>query len=494
MLRAPHAAPARLLLCGCPELSKPLRDQGMGTAVVRSLRRLFEPAKDAPRAIVLGAEVLRGHELREVFANLRDRWPLVDVILWAPRGSGALVREALNAGAKDVLLSHAPQACARDIANIIAAQRLLPRAVRLGGDRVERSDFEGLVSRSRRMWDLFDTITQIAATDATVLILGETGTGKELVARAIHRRSHRRGRFVAINCGAVNPSLIDSELFGHVKGAFTGASADKAGLFKHAHGGTLLLDEIGNLPVAAQYHLLRALQEGAVRPVGGHEELDVDARVIAATSTKLEDDVREGRFREDLFYRLDVIRLEIPPLRERPEDILYLFAHFARTLADEYNVTRPELRDDFLDALVTYAWPGNVRQLQNFTERLVLTHAGRSVDASILRRLLPFKSEHAAAATRVPPTSEAPAEAVVPPSIDTSMSLEEYLAPRQRALEQAYLRACLHETKGRVGRAAARAGISRRTLLRKLRAYGLDKAIFRGAPSSQTEESTDTRG
>ncbi|MEZ4272556.1 MAG: sigma-54 dependent transcriptional regulator, partial [Myxococcota bacterium] len=329
----------------------------------------------------------------------------------------------------------------------------------------------------RRMWDLFDTATQIASTEATVLILGETGTGKELLARAIHRHSGRSGRFVPINCGAVNETLVDSELFGHVKGAFTGATYDKQGLFKHAQGGTLFLDEIGNVPLTAQYHLLRALQEGTVRPVGGHDEIEVDVRIIAATSTSLENDVQHGRFREDLFYRLDVIRLELPPLRERPEDIVFLFAHFARKIAEEYNVQRPDLHEGFLDALVNYEWPGNVRQLENFTERLVLTYTGRRVGANVFERLLPFKKQRRSASNTRSLRHIHNVTGAEP--VDASKTLEETLKPQIANLERRYLEACLRKSQGRIGVAAKTAGISRRTMLRKLKAYGVDKALFR---------------
>jgi DNA-binding NtrC family response regulator len=322
------------------------------------------------------------------------------------------------------------------------------------------------------MWDLFDTATRVAATEATVLILGETGTGKELLARAIHERSQRAGRFVAVNCGAVQDQLIDSELFGHEKGAFTGALTSKPGLFRHANEGTLMLDEIGNLPLNAQYRLLRALQEGAVRPVGGHAEVPVDVRVIAATSTALDEAVVQGTFREDLFYRLDVIRLELPPLRERQEDVIYLFGHFARECATQYNVERPDVSDDFLDSLVSYDWPGNVRQLQNFTERFVLTRTGQRVTSEALHDMLPFKGSGR-------PAPRIREERRGPPPIDTNVPLEQALAPHVAALERAYLEECLRQAKGRMAKAAERAGISRRTLLRKMKHHGIDKVRFR---------------
>jgi DNA-binding NtrC family response regulator len=453
----------------------------MEPKTVRSLRQLLEPKDELPaRAIVLGPSVLKDLHLSELVPRLRDQWPMVDVVLWTARASGTLVREALNAGAKDVLMTSSADTCARDVVSIVESQQLLPRAARLGDERNERSEFEGMYSRSRRMWDLFDTATQVAATEATVLILGETGTGKELLARAIHRHSGRTGKFVPINCGAVNESLVDSELFGHVKGAFTGATDAKAGLFKHAQAGTLFLDEVGNVPLTAQYHLLRALQEGAVRPVGGHDEQNVDVRVIAATSNPLESDVRRGRFREDLFYRLDVIRLEVPPLRERPEDIVFLFAHFARKLAEDYNVERPDLRDDFLDALISYEWPGNVRQLENFSERLVLTCTGQRIGADVFRRLISLKKQTPPREnSELPRVVRVPGLRLVDGIIDTSKTLSDVLDPQIASVERSYLEQALRECEGRIGVTAERAGISRRTLLRKMKLHGLDKTSFR---------------
>lgn len=468
------------LLLGAGELRSALRKRGTRVWSARSPRRLLNPNEDLqPRVIALGAEAVRGTELRPLIVSLRERWPLVDVLVWAPRGSGSFVRDALRSGAKDVLMTTSAETCAREIMNVVHAQQLLPRAARLGDEPSGGSEFEGMYSRSRRVWDMFDTATQVAPTEATVLILGETGTGKELLARAIHRRSEREGRFVPINCGAVNESLVDSELFGHVKGAFTGATETKPGLFRHAHTGTLFLDEVGNVPLSGQYHLLRALQEGAIRPVGGHDEQKVDVRVIAATSNPLEQDVQQGRFREDLFYRLDVIRLEVPPLRERPEDIVFLFAHFARKLAAEYNVERPDLRDDFLDALMSYDWPGNVRQLENFTERLVLTQTGRRVGAAAFRRLMSTDGKPRRSRREPPRVLRAPGLQIADGIIDTSKPLDAVLAPQIEAVERAYLEACLRETEGRVGAAANRAGISRRTLLRKMKQHALDKNAFR---------------
>ena len=466
-----------MLLHGCTELVRHLRERGLESIRVRTLRSLMEPRSDlAVRAIVLGRSSFGKEPIGEVVASIRKVWPLVDVVVWSPRATATVVRSALHGGARDVLLTESGDICAAAIVSIIDSQQLLPRAARLGAQRENHTEFEGLVSRSPKMWDLFDTISRVAPTSAAVLLLGETGTGKELLARAVHRHSKRRGRFVAVNCAATAENLIDSELFGHVQGAFTGAVREKTGLFRHADGGTLMLDEIGNIPHAGQHRLLRALQEGSVRPVGGQYEVDVDVRVIAATSIRLEEEVREGRFREDLFYRLDVIRLDVPPLRERPEDIIFLFGRFSAHIAEEYNLERPEVTDGFLDLLVQYDWPGNVRQLENIAERIVLTHPNRRVTAAQLRKLLPFQTRIGSVRSHHEGVSG------VSPSIDASLPMAEALAPAVARLEREYLEACLSACDGRIGRAAERAGISRRTLLRKLKGFGIDKANFRPTP------------
>mgnify|MGYP001186257683 CR=1 FL=1 len=237
-----------------------------------------------------------------------------------------------------------------------------------------------VVSESRSMRDLLDLASRVARHNTTVLITGESGTGKEVLARAIHRMSPRvEHSFIAINCAAIPQHLLESELFGHAKGAFTGATADRAGLFELAHEGTLLLDEIGDLPLDLQSKLLRVLEEDRIRRVGGREPRKVDVRVIAATAKPLEEAVEKGEFRGDLFYRLNVVRLHLPPLRERPEDVPALVAHFARLAASKLG--HPvSLTPAALAALTHYSWPGNVRELRNAVERAAVLGNGSSLD------------------------------------------------------------------------------------------------------------------
>lgn len=323
-----------------------------------------------------------------------------------------------------------------------------------------------LIGDSAAISEVVETCLRVAASTATVLLLGETGTGKEVLARAIHRHSGRPGQFVAVNCGAVTESLIESELFGHERGAFTGATEAHPGLFRSAEGGTILLDEIGSLPRSAQHTLLRVLQEAKVRPVGSTKEVPVDVRVIAATSVPLVRAMERGEFREDLFYRLDVIRVVVPPLRNRFDDVTILFDHFCARHAARHAVAAPRPTPSFREALLTYSWPGNVRQLENLTERLVLTHPGeelgvRDFTEAVGRLLVP------ALAREVPPAAPEP-EPEPEPKANLNLSLEDYL----ERCERRYLAAALEKT-GRVGQAAELAGLSRRTLSRKIKKFGL---------------------
>ncbi len=275
-----------------------------------------------------------------------------------------LVREAEVAGVRERL----PE--------LLAAAMRRGRSGRDGEARpAERF---GMLGRSPAMIAVFDLIERVAPSDVSVLIQGETGTGKELVARAVHEASRRAARpFVAVNCAAVPANLLESELFGHVRGAFTGAVADRAGHFRSADGGTLFLDEIGDMPLEMQAKLLRVLQEGEVRPVGGSKTHRVDVRVVAATHRDLKAMCAEGRFREDLLFRLDVVRLELPPLRDREGDVALLAGALVGKLAAELGVVTPELTPEALERLAAWRWPGNVRELENELRRAIALSGGR---------------------------------------------------------------------------------------------------------------------
>lgn len=329
------------------------------------------------------------------------------------------------------------------------------------------ADYRGIVGRSAMMLALFRMIEKVAPTSATVLITGENGTGKELVARAIHEGSPRAGKpFVAANCSAFNDNLLESELFGHRRGAFTGAVTDKRGLFEEADGGTFLLDEVGDMSPALQVKLLRVLQEGTFMPVGGTQTKKVDVRIIAATNKDLGALVRSGAFREDLYYRLHVVALRTPPLRERGEDLDRLIEHFLGKLA-ERNGQVKALHPLTLERLRAHRWPGNVRELQNEMERLwVLSGTDPVIGPEHL-------SKNIAQATPLGPSHAEDEASLSLTSGVTDLGSEEPLHATLERVERQVIERTLRKVQGNRTRAAAMLGVSRRNLIRKLQQLGL---------------------
>ena len=336
---------------------------------------------------------------------------------------------------------------------------LLKRATRFAGSSPEtRSDSwrSDIVTASPAMDALLAEARLAAESDASLLIQGESGTGKELLARAIHRASPRHAKpFVAINCGAIPPELLESELFGHLKGAFTGASRDHPGLFQSAEGGTVFLDEIGDMPAQLQVKLLRVLQEGEVRPVGSTETRAVDVRILSATHRNLEEAIASGEFREDLYYRLNVVTLTLPPLRERREDIPLLAQHFLTALTEKYRRRIHGFAPDALDMLVAADWPGNIRQLHNVLEQCCALCTTPTIPATLVARALRDK----------------PAE--IQP-----------LAEARAAFERNYLITLLKLTRGQVSEVARLAGRNRTEVYRLLQRHGLTPALFKDRDDS----------
>ena len=427
----------------------------------------------APRLFLIQVPPREIDETLKGVQSLRRAHPLTAILIWASQATGASVRAFLHAGVKDVILTRSVGKLIEAVRVTLEEQQILPRLDDLSRRRSRGARFESMLSRSAAMWDLFDLCTRIAPVDATALIVGETGTGKELLARAVHRQSGRRGRFVAANCASVPPELINSELFGHEKGAFTSAERAKKGLVMHAHEGTLFLDEIGDMSAEAQQSLLRMLQEKRIRPVGSLVEAEVDVRVVAATNVPLDQAMSDGTFREDLFYRLDVIRMNIPPLRERHEDVLFLFGHFTKRLAKQYGLEPPTFADSFFDAMLEYEWPGNVRQLENFSERLVLARPHRALTRRDFARL------QSATSAETNPREARGGTRQLRHEVNTSRTLEDNLRPIVEQFERAYLLEALKDNTGRIAETAQQAGISRRTLLRKMNCYGIDKRAFK---------------
>jgi two-component system response regulator AtoC len=405
-----------------------------------------------PVDVVLCDLRMPGMDGLELLPQLVRRLPGVPVLLMSAYGSADLAVEAMRRGAYDYLAKpFQPSEVlltlrkAREREKLRRTNQMLQREVqRAVGERP-------IVAASPAMIQVLEIVERAAEFKATVLLQGESGSGKEVLARAIHAQSPRRDEaFVAINCAAIPEALLESELFGHAKGAFTGADRSRRGLFAEADGGTLFLDEIGELPLPLQAKLLRVLQEEEVRPVGEAKPRRVDVRVIAATARDLELEVSGGRFREDLFYRLDVVRVKVPPLRERREDIPLLVDHFLGRTRGSLGKAVRSIDDDALERLVDYAWPGNVRELENVLER-----------AAILCR-----GERLAVADLPPNLTAAPAER-------RSAYRDLSLRRARRALEARLIGEALEATGGNRTHAARLLGISHRALLYKLKEYGL---------------------
>jgi two-component system NtrC family response regulator len=377
----------------------------------------------------------------ELLGELKNIDPSVPVIILTAFGTVETAVEAMKRGAADYLT----KPISRDellltIAKTLKMSRLERENESLRDSLNDRFRFASIIGLSPAMGAVFDALRKIAPTDATVLITGESGTGKELVAKALHYNSPRRAqRLVTVNCAAIPHELLESELFGHVRGAFTGAVRDKVGKFEQADGGSLFLDEIGSMPVTLQAKLLRALQEREIERVGDEKTIEVDVRVIAATNRSLPALIGQGQFREDLYYRLNVVPIRLPALRERTGDIPLLAKHFIARFASEARVSRAAL-----DALASYRWPGNVRELENFCERIVLMRSGSTIDEAHVQQHLAALAGDAAPSTAT-----------------------------LREIERAAVLDALRSTGWNQSRAARRLGVPRHILLYRMKKYDI---------------------
>ncbi|HTV15987.1 MAG TPA: sigma-54 dependent transcriptional regulator [Acidobacteriaceae bacterium] len=346
----------------------------------------LERIGEQPFDLVLLDLALPGRNGIEILASIRERQPSLPVIMITAYGTVGNVVDAIRSGAQNfVQKPWDNEKLLADIRAAIARYRAEEENVQLKRALRQRYSFANIVGKSEVMLRIFDLVAQVAPTRSTVLIQGESGTGKELIAKALHANSPRKDKpFVPVNTGAMPTDLLESTLFGHVKGAFTSAIAAKKGLFEVANGGTLFLDEIATMGMDTQAKILRVLQDRRFMHLGGVQEIQVDVRIIAATNVDLRTAVREGKFREDLFYRLNVIAIELPPLRSRREDIPLLAAHFLRRFAEENGLPPRSLTPDAMRALVDYEWPGNVRELENVIERGVVLSSGATIGVDLL--------------------------------------------------------------------------------------------------------------
>ncbi|HXI10925.1 MAG TPA: sigma-54 dependent transcriptional regulator, partial [Thermodesulfobacteriota bacterium] len=403
--------------------------------------------------------VIDGHEILKT-ALTRPR--PVPVIVLTGYGDVDTAVNVMKAGASDFLCKPVSgKELAVRVKRVLEKQDLADEVAVLRKRLESAETFHSIVGKSKKMMEVYGLINSVASTDATVLVTGETGTGKELVARAVHMASDRAAEpFVPISCTAIQHTLLESELFGHEKGAFTGAHALKTGKLESAGKGTIFLDEIGDTSLDIQAKLLRVLQEKEFERVGGIKRIRLDSRIITATNRDLERFVKEGRFREDLYYRLNVVEIDLPPLREREDDILALAEHFLDLFKKRYGKTIEGFSPAAVEQLLEHSWPGNVRELRNVIERTVLTNPRRWIDG--IARL---------------ETSAGLPEAFkeLPGRLDYRKAKETVSSE----LERAYLVRYMRQECGRINRVAELMGISTRTVSRQLEKFGLDKMVFK---------------
>ncbi|HEX2778973.1 MAG TPA: sigma-54 dependent transcriptional regulator [Gemmatimonadaceae bacterium] len=384
------------------------------------------------------------------------------VIMMSAYGDDDAAIEAIRRGAYDYISKpfRADQLLLV-VRKAIERERLRHEVERLSEELTALRGADGVVGHSEALREVVATARKVAKHPSTVLVTGESGTGKELMARLVHAASPRANApFVAVNSAAIPEALLESELFGHVRGAFTGAAQERVGLFEEANGGTLFLDEIGELPLGLQVKLLRVLQEGEIRRVGDNASRKVDVRLVAATSRDLEAEVAAGRFRADLYYRVNVVRLHLPPLRERRDDIAELARHFAVRHAQRLKIPVPKLSAAALRALADYPWPGNVRELENAVERAMVIADNGTIDVA-----------HFPAAVRGEPGAVAPP---APRGADDAADADLSVKRRTEALERRLIAQALQRTGGNRTRAAQLLELSHRALLYKIREYGLE--------------------
>ena len=475
--------PARVLIADDEDglrwvLEKGLRQAGYEVTAVRDGDEALRAFSDAPFDLVFLDIRMPGTDGLTVLAKLRELAGDAHVIVMTAHGTMETAIQAMQRGAYDYLAKPFDLDEVLLLAErALAAGRLTQEVARLKTGLQEVWEFGALIGRHPRMQEVYKTIGRIAASDVTVLLRGESGTGKELVARAIHHYSRRAGRpFVAVSSAAIPGTLLESELFGHERGAFTDAKERKLGKLELAHGGTLFLDEIGDMPPELQTKLLRALQERTIERVGGQESLRIDVRVLAATNRDLETMMREGRFREDLFYRLNVVTVTLPPLRERRRDVPLLVEHLLAKYATELG--ERGVAPEALDRLVGHDWPGNVRELENVVQRAMVM----ATSGVILPEHLPIGPVSAAASVAIDATLE---EIIERKLLECVRGLREHASANLYDLmvglvEKPLLRAVLRETSGNQVRAAQILGINRNTLRKKLTEHGIDPDTVEG--------------
>ena len=444
----------------CESCKRILGEEGYEVDIALSGQEAFEKMKRDTYDVVLTDLKMPGIDGMEVLRTLRKDYSETMVIMITGFSTVETAVEAMKLGAFDYIPKpFTPDEVSLVVKKAIERKSLLLENIYLRSELQEKYGFHNIVGKSKKMQEVYRTIVKVAPTDRTVMIYGQTGTGKELVARAIHYNSPRKDKpFVPVDCAVLAENLLESELFGHIRGSFTGAVTTKPGLFEVAEGGTVFLDEIGNISLSIQAKLLRVLQEREFTPVGGTTPKKVDIRIIAATNKDLEKMIKEETFREDLYYRLNIVPITLPGLKERQEDIPMLAMHFLNKYAEEMGKSIKGFTPAAMEKLVRYAWPGNVRELENIIERTIVMIEGEMVQPEHL----PLPSEKADAEVQVPETSEGLKE------------IKKQL--REKAVEdveKAFILRALERNHWNVTRAAEEVGMLRPNFQAMMRKYGL---------------------
>ncbi len=428
---------------------------GYETFTARNGVEALEVIREHEPDIMISDMVMPEMDGIKLLEIIRKKYPDISVIMITAHGTIETAVDAMKKGAKDYILKPLRlDEILSKVDTISQLKSLIKENQYLREKLSQKYNFNNIIGKNRKMLELFDLIKDIAKTNSTVLITGESGTGKELIANAIHFNSDRiKKPFVKVNCGVLAENLLESELFGHVKGAFTGAIRDKLGRFEMANGGTIFLDEIGDISLNMQLKLLRVLQEGEFERVGGTETIKVDVRIIAATNRDLQELMRKGEFRQDLYYRLNVIPIEVPPLRERKDDIPLLVTHFLTKFNEQFNKNIDSIDDEAMQCLQEYDWPGNIRELENLVERaVVLNKTGR----------LTLKD--------FPPYIVQKREPALEVEIDSDQSLNDLVDN----FEKQIIMKALRENNFNKLRTAEKLGIHRSTFMSKLKKYGIN--------------------
>ncbi|MDG3002334.1 sigma-54-dependent transcriptional regulator [Paludisphaera mucosa] len=449
----------------CQQLDQILSGPGREVTIVHDGTAALELLVEKSFSLVITDLNLPDVNGIDLIREIRSRDMPVTIIVISGQPSVESAVEAIRLGAYDFVVKPIdPELFQHQVEKALKDRTLTDEIAQLNTKLRRRFAYHNILGRSRRMAEVFARVERVGSSPCTVLITGETGTGKELVAQAIHQSDvTRSGRLVTVNCAALPEHLLESELFGHERGAFTGADRQHVGRFEAAAGGTLFLDEIGEMPIGMQAKLLRVLQDGRFERVGGAEPIQADCRVLAATNVDLAEAVAEGRFRSDLYYRLNVVAIETPPLRERLDDIPLLVHHFLHKL-EERGLPAKTMSRATLSRLLRYDWPGNVRELEHVLELMVLTTPGPSIEPENLppeivpRREEPFSLD-----------------------FDHFRPLQELTEEFTQRIEKAYLARVLEKYRGRIDQCAAHCGLSRRSISEKLRRYQIDKADFKPA-------------